>query len=157
MRLQEFMIEDTRRAMERAFRYAKAVPQNKRDWKPLDTGQTVLDMARELAKCPDWACDLLAPAEATQTREAGYAEMQGWQSVEECEAACHEKLARYFAVLAQFPDDKLTDTIELPFGPGGSPKTYTMAEMMDYPRWNAAYHEGQIAYIQTLYGDRTLY
>jgi hypothetical protein len=26
--------------------------------------------------------------------------------------------------------------------------------MLEYPRWNATYHLGQIAFIQTLYGDK---
>jgi hypothetical protein len=29
--------------------------------------------------------------------------------------------------------------------------------MLDYPRWNFNYHLGQIAYIQTHYGDKSLY
>jgi hypothetical protein len=32
-----------------------------------------------------------------------------------------------------------------------------MIEMMDYPRWNFNYHNGQIAYIQTLYGDKEMH
>lgn len=158
MRLQEFMIKDTRQAMEGAFRYAKVVPEDKRDWKPLDTGRSVLDLARELAMCPDWASQLFDPAIAeAATHEAEANEMASWQSVEACEVACYKKLDRYFDVIANFPDDKLSETSELPFGPGGTMQTFTMEELMDYPRWNAAYHQGQIAYIQTLYGDKSLY
>ena len=47
--------------------------------------------------------------------------------------------------------------MELPFGPGGSMKPFTIAEMADYPRWNFTYHLGQIGYIQTLYGDNAMH
>ena len=144
--------------MDEAFRYAKAVPEDKRDWKPLDAGQSVLSMARELAKCPDWACDVLeGRGMGSDPDPATVGEMASWATLDDCEAACNAKLLRYFALLAGYPDAKLTDTIDLPFGAGGSMKTFTMAELMDYPRWNAAYHQGQIAYIQTLYGDRAMH
>lgn len=160
MKLQEYTIDATREAQQEAFRYAKAVPEDKRDWKPLEAGQSVLSMARELAKCPDWAYDTLAKTELDWSEEAQTAqkaEMEGWTTVEACEKACEEKLGRYFEMLKEFPDERLSETLDLPFGPGGSMKTFTMGELMDYPRWNFTYHLGQIAYIQTLYGDRDMH
>jgi hypothetical protein len=160
MRLQDYTIDVTKEAKEEAFRYAKAVPEDKADWKPLDAGQSVLSMCRELAKCPDWAYELVSGEEANWSEEAQAAqkaEMEGWTSVEACERACEEKLGRYFELLKGLPDARFTETKDLPFGPGGSMKTFTMAEMMDYPRWNFTYHLGQIGYIQTLYGDKGLY
>lgn len=160
MRLQDHMIEVTRTACEEAFRYAKAVPQDKIDWKPLDAGQSVLSMCRELAKCPDWAHDLVSDAPADWSEEAqaaSKAEMESWTTVEQCEQAAQEKLGRLFELYAGLPDARLSETKDLPFGPGGSMKTFTMPEMLDYPRWNFNYHLGQIAYIQTLYGDKGLY
>lgn len=160
MRLQDHMIDVTRAAQEEAFRYAKAVPEDKADWKPLDSGRSVLDLARELAKCPDWAYELVSGEEANWSDEAQAAvktEMDGWNTVADCEAACKEKLGRLFALYAELPDSRLSETKDLPFGPGGSMKTFTMPEMMDYPRWNFNYHLGQIGYVQTLYGDKSLY
>ncbi len=160
MRLQDHVIEVTRTAQEEAFRYAKAVAEDKVEWKPLDAGQTVLSMCRELAKCPDWAYELISGEEADWSEEAQAkqkAEMETWTTVAKCEEVGKEKLGRYFALLADLPDARLSETKDLPFGPGGSMKNFTMAEMMDYPRWNFTYHLGQIAYIQTLYGDKGMY
>ena len=160
MRLQDHMIDVTKEAKGEAFRYAKAVPEDKADWRPLDAGQSVLSMARELAKCPDWAADIVTGKEMDWSEEAQAAtkaEMDGWKTVEDCERACEEKLGNYFALLKELPDARLSDTKDLPFGPGGSVKTFTMAEMIDYPRWNFTYHLGQIAYIQTLYGDKAMH
>ena len=124
----------------------------------MDAGQSVLSMCRELAKCPDWAVALLEGKgmEVFGGGEAGN-EMGAWTSVAECEAACQRNLDRFFKYILTFADAKLKDTVDLPFGKGGSLKVFTMAEIMDYPRWNATYHLGQIAYIQTLYGDKEMY
>ncbi len=160
MRLQDYTINATREAQQEAFRYAKAVPEDKADWKPMDAGQSVLSMCRELAMCPDWAYDTLAKKELdfSETAQASHqAEMESWTSVAECERACEEKLGRYFELLKGFPEERLAETMDLPFGPGGSMKTFTLAELMDYPRWNCNYHLGQIAYVQTLYGDRDMH
>ena len=146
--------------MEEAFRYAKAVPEEKLDWRPMDAGQSVLSMAKELAKCPDWATDLVAGGEMDWSPEAqarNQAEMDGWKTIADCEQACKEKLGRLFSVLKDVPDSRLGETKELPFGPGGSMKPFTVAEMADYPRWNFTYHLGQIGYIQTLYGDKAMH
>ena len=160
MRLQDHTIDETRKAMEEAFRYAKAVPEDKLDWKPMDTGQSVLSMAKELAKCPDWATDLVQgkPMDfSEESQAASMAEMDGWKTLDDCERACQEKLGTLFAALKEVPDARLGETMDLPFGPGGSMKPFTIAEMADYPRWNFTYHLGQIGYIQTLYGDKAMH
>ncbi len=160
MRLQDLTIDVTRSAMEEAFNYAKAVPQDKLGWKPLDAGRSVIEICQELAKCPDWAYSIVgnAPGEPGEEAEAAErSEMTSWTTVEACEAAAKEKLGRFFELLKNLPDERLEETTELPYGPGGSMQTFKMSEMMAYPRWNANYHLGQIAYIQTLYGDKAMH
>lgn len=158
MKVQDYMIGVTTEAMNEAFRYARATPPDKLDWKPMDEGQSVLSMCRELAKCPDWALQILkAGGMQMDGDDTSGAEMGSWVTLDDCETACKAKLAAYFAYLADYPDDQLAGSMDLPFGPGGSMKTFTIPEVMDYPRWNATYHLGQIGYIQTLYGDKSMY
>ncbi|RYD70925.1 MAG: hypothetical protein EOP84_25805 [Verrucomicrobiaceae bacterium] len=160
MKLQDQLVKETKAAAEEAFRYAKAVPADKQEWSPLDKGQTVLSMCRELAKCGDWSYDMLAGVEMDWSEEAQakqQAEMNSWTSIEDCEKVANEKLERLYGLIKDYPDEKLTNTISLPFGPGGTMKDFTMAEIMDYPRWNCNYHLGQIGYIQTLYGDKEMH
>lgn len=157
MRLQDHMIDVIRGAQQEVFRYAKAVPQDKLEWRPLDAGRSVLDMARELAKTPDWARYVLTdakPAEGTDPAAAQKAEMESWKTVEDCERACLEKLEELFEVYRSMPDEQLSQTKWLPFNGG---RDHSYAELLDYPRWNFTYHLGQIAYIQTLYGDGEMY
>ncbi len=157
MRLQDHMIEAIRNAQAEAFRYAKAVPDDRLEWTPLEKGQSVLSMTRELAKTPDWAYYVLTGAqpENPETAEADQkAEMESWKNVSECEAACLEKLERLFALYRAMPDSQLSETKWLPFNGG---RDHTYAELLEYPRWNFTYHQGQIAYIQTLYGDKAMH
>ena len=154
MRLQDLIINQTRYAMDEAFRYAIAVPEAKLTWKPLDSGRSVLEMTRELAMCADWGYDALTgKGMEEEANSESVMEWDAWLTVEECKQAATIKLERFYALVSSYPDEKLTLTLELPYGPDGSMRTFSMAEMMNYPHWNAVYHQGQIAYIQTLYGD----
>jgi hypothetical protein len=158
MKYQEFMVGATRAAMEEAFRYAKAVPADKVEWKPMDVGRSVLDVCRELAMCPGWAVDIIAKPElpewSAETQAAIEAEQKQWTSVEACEAECKRRLEGLFELFGRISDEKLKETKWLPFDGG---RDFTVMEMMDYPRWNFTYHLGQIAYIQILFGDRDMH
>ena len=158
MRFQDYIVESTTKASRDAFKAAKAVPADKQEWKPLDLGRSVLDQCRELAKTPDWAYDIIAGEKEPDWSAEGMAqqqkEMSTWTTVEQCEQECNKRLERYFNLVRGFPDEKLTTTKWLPYDGG---RDFTVMEMMEYPRWNYGYHEGQIAYIQTLYGDKEMH
>jgi len=53
----------------------------------------------------------------------------------------------FLKVVAATPDEKLDDTIDLPWG------TFSYGDCLMHALWHLSYHEGQINYIQTLYGD----
>jgi len=158
MRIQDYIIATTKHAASEAFKYAKKVPADKLDWKPIDSGRSVLDQLRELAKCPVWAYDLVAGGDLPEWSEESMAAMKAeaaqWVTVEDCEQVCNANLEKLFTLYAQVPDERLTETKWLPFGGG---RDFTIAEIMDYPNWNFVYHLGQIAYVQTLYGDSEMY
>jgi hypothetical protein len=156
MTIQEHVINVAKEAADEAFRYAKAVPADKLNWSPEDKGRTVIDMCREMAKTPDWAYMVLTGANPMDEsgREEQKAEMESWKSVEECHNACKTKLAKLEELYKSMPDEKLSQTRWLPFNGG---RDHTFLEMLEYPRWNFTYHLGQIAYIQTLYGNREIY
>lgn len=158
MKLQDHMVQITRDAAKEAFRYARAVPEDKRDWKPLDLGRSVLDQCREMAMCPKWALDIISEAPQPEwdetTMEAVHKEGEQWNTVDECEAECNRRLELLFEFFGTMTDEHLAKTKWLPYDGG---RDFTMAEMMDYPRWNFTYHLGQISYIQTLYGDKEMH
>lgn len=157
MRLQDHMIDVTRAAAKEAFKYAKAVPQDKLEWKPLDNGRSVLDQCREMAQCAGWAEGIIqgtAPEWNEETMAAIRKEQEQWQSVEDCETECNRRIERLSTLFQGMGDERLAETKWLPYDGG---RDFTMAEMMDYPRWNFTYHLGQIAYVQTLYGDKEMH
>ena len=157
MKYQDYIIESTKEAFEAAFKYARHVKPDKLEWKPLDEGRTVMNILHELTKCPDWAVEIMSstepPSFSEESMAAYEAEKSEWTSVEKCYEIGKAKLAKFVEFVAAFPDDKLKDTKWLPFDGG---RDFTNAEQMGYPLWNYSYHQGQIAYIETLYGDKEM-
>ena len=158
MRLQDHMIDVTRAAATEAFKCAKATAADKVDWSPMDNGRSVLNLCRELAMCPKWAEDIISgapqPEWNEETAAAIKAEQEQWKTIEDCEAECNRRLESLFEMYRNMPDERLSESKWLPYDGG---RDFKMPEMMDYPRWNFNYHFGQIAYIQTLYGDKEMH
>lgn len=157
MNLQEYMIRVTQAAADEAFRYARAVPTDKMDWKPLDVGRSVLDQCQELTMCPNWALAIIGGEQIEWNEEIAAkirAEQEQWTTVDQCQEECNLRLAKLFDYFRAMPEERLAETKWLPYDGG---RDFTMPEMMDYPRWNFTYHLGQIAYIQTLSGDREMH
>lgn len=105
MRLQDYLIDVTKSAATEAFKYAKAMPADKADWKPLDEGRSTLDICRELAMCPKWAVDIISgapmPEWNEETMAAVKAEQEQWKTVGDCEAECNKRLESLFEMLSQ--------------------------------------------------------
>lgn len=158
MDIRQHMIDTTKAAAADAFKCARAVPADKMDWQPLELGRSVLDQCRELAMCPSWARSIILdeaqPEWNEETFDAIKKEQEQWRTVDDCEAECNRRLEALFDVFRNLSDADLKKTKWLPYDGG---RDFTMAEMMDYPRWNFIYHVGQISYIQTLYGDKEMH
>ncbi len=157
MRIQDYMADSTRRAAAEAFRYARVVPADKLGWVPLELGRSVLDMCREMTMTPKWAVDIIngVPMEWNEeTFAATKKEQEQWSTPDECEAEFNVRFKKLEELFLGISDGRLSETRWLPFDGG---RDFTVLEMMEYPRWNANYHLGQIAYIQTLYGDKEMH
>ncbi len=158
MRLQDYIIESTRSAANAFFKAAKAIPADKFEWSPLDNGRSALDLCRECAKCPDWALSIISgepmPEWNEESQAAMKAEQADWTTAERCEQECNSRLEKLFAYYQEMPDERLSEKKWLPYDGG---RDFAMPEMMEYPHWNFNYHEGQLNYIQTLYGDKDMH
>ena len=154
MRIQDYVADSAREAANMAFKYAAAVPDDKLDWSPPGGGRSVLSMCRELAVTPTWTLIAYGEVEEGTGPEYWHNLERQWSTVAQCEAEFNQRfeaMDRYFRSLT---DEDLKKTKWLPYNGG---RDHTFLEMMDYPRWNATYHLGQIAYIQTLYGDKEMH
>ena len=153
MREAEMIIRETQAAADAAYRHALAVPVEKVENAPTSTARSVLKICRELAQCPEWATNLIEGQEIGNMDEnAANAKPfeESLVSVDMCREECQTRLDRFFECVRGFPNERLEETRWLPFNGG---RDHTFREMLDYPRWNFIYHLGQIAYIQTIYGD----
>lgn len=157
MRYQDGVILQTQAAAERLFKTARAMPQEKLSWSPLDAGRTALDQLQECAQASLFFGAMLRDRAVPDFDAARFEEMRaaraGW-TLDDCERAARENTEAFCAVVRDFPDDDLQKTLFIPFG-GGMDSTY--ADIMMLHAWNMTYHWGQINYIQTLYGDREMH
>ena len=147
----ELLMAMTEGAAHDAFKAARRVPADKLEWKPLDNGRSTLNLARECAYCPLWAIssikDVIGVPDPTEGED--YDAVSGeWTTIDACEEACNRNLKQLRAAVEAFPIERLQEPVTIHWG------TFPYYRILSYPLWNFGYHEGQINYIQTLYGDQ---
>jgi hypothetical protein len=154
---QEYIVDATKSAAKEFFRYAMAVPSDKLTWTPLPGGRTVLSLCQEIAMTPLWAKDTaeMKPHEfGEEEMEKVQKVMDQWTSIDQCLEVFEKNMEDFAAFVLALPDGDLGKTRWLPYEGG---REFNMVEMLDYPRWNLNYHTGQLAYIQTLFGDKEMH
>jgi uncharacterized damage-inducible protein DinB len=157
MKVVDYVADSAKEAAVAAFRYAAAVPADKFDWVPSEGGRSVLSMVQELAMTPTWQYEVLAGPPAEWSEESGAeqkAMMSQWTTIEQCRQQFDERFAKLEVYVRALPEERFTETKWLPYEGG---RDFTVLEMLDYTRWNCTYHQGQIAYIQLLYGDKEMH
>ena len=152
MTAKEYILAATDAQGKTLFTRARLVPADKLDWRPLDHGRSVFDIAQECALCPAWCVDVLKnQAYIPSDDEAAYEQQKAaLTDLDACEAAFAENAAALKTVIEEFPEADMHKSIVTPWG------TFTCYQLMAVALWNCSYHEGQINYIQTLYGDRSM-
>jgi len=147
------IVEMTNSATDVLFNMAKAMPEDKLDWKPMDNGRSVMDQVEECAKSPMFFMSLLATENSDQNSEHNVEQDAAQKlTVTEWETECKTNNQKLLALLSQLSDEELEQQVELPWG-----GTASKADVIGYQHWNLVYHQGQISYIQTLYGDLDLH
>jgi hypothetical protein len=157
MTFQERIARQTTNAGEALFQSARAMPEDKLDWKPADDARTALDIVRECAYTPAGLPGLLAGngTDPAFLEEFGRlaAEARTWTTLEAVEAGYRKNIETALGAIRACPDEALDQVYPVPFGAGRL--TGEQIVMMCY--WNMVYHMGQINYIQTQYGDREMH
>ena len=147
--LQGFLVSATQKAAADLTAAVLRVPQDKWEWKPMDTGRTALDQVAEIALLTGYTADLILERRWTMGSDFSVFEKektllaQDWPGIQ---ALLKTNVAKMIAALEALPEADLGTSIDMPWGP------MTMAQIMAYPYWNMAYHEGQINYIASLLG-----
>jgi uncharacterized damage-inducible protein DinB len=139
----------TRETAEVLITLLEATPADRFLWSPLEKGRTI---HHQLVECclanRKWTAILQTRTYANFPQEEAEAEYaRGYDP-----AILATRLRATAADLAQailsVPDADLSLQIETAWGP------YSLARSCMHACWNMMYHEGQINYIQTLYGDQ---
>ena len=152
----EMAVNANRQAADALARTAKAMPDDKQTWKPLDEGRSALDQVVECGGGMNlFMSRILQNRALPEMNPREHERMVAENDTMEKALALLEKgTVALLSAIESFPKEHLGDTIRLPFG-GGMDRTFE--EVMFMPYWNMTYHTGQINYIQTLYGDREMH
>jgi hypothetical protein len=157
MTSKDLLIAIITESVDNLFRNARAVPADKLEWSP-EGARSVLDQVQECAQAPRWSTHMLR--ERGMPKDLGpdsYAkameERKSWTTLDACEAECKIRVNELLAEIRSFPEEEMTSTMFLPF----TGKDHPFWDIMLYPYWNNTWHCGQIAYIQSMLGDKEMH
>lgn len=146
--LRDAIVDRTLRTMEDLIRNAEAVPPDKLEWHAIGKSRTVLDLVRECCEVNErWAQILREKRWVDWSPEQTQAYYDSMVDLPAAVAKLRETTASYVDSVRAVPYEELQEVLELPW------TKLTMAEALIHAVWHMSYHEGQISYIQTLYGD----
>ena len=145
--VQQLAARQTRQAANGVIAAANSTHPDKVTWKPLGQGRAVLDQVIECSMANrKWAGILSTFAYANLSPQMRTV-FDSIDTLPKATAMLEETTQQLIAVLLHVPDERLDTEIETEWGP------YNAAEACLHAYWNMVYHEGQINYVQTLYGD----
>lgn len=148
MKLQDFLAEGALKAALDLETALMRLPKDKRLWSVGGDARSALDMVAEVAMLNGTTADTLQNRAfgdfdwAAYTREK--AELaQDWPALK---SLLDANTSRVVEVIRALPDEALNVEVQMPWG------AMTLMQLMEYPYWNAKYHEGQINFIASVLG-----
>ncbi len=131
------------------------MPEDRIAWHPTtegNAGRDALDQALECAYLNEWAARAFQSGQVPPFDSAEYkSKPNQYRNKREALAWLQRGTNVLADAVAAFSADVIGDTISNPIT--GTQQTW--AEFADFFYWNTVYHEGQVNYIQVLYGDLT--
>lgn len=131
------------------------VPEDRISWHPEtegNPGRDALDQALECAYLNEWVAQAYSTGEMPAISWDDYkVATDARRNKADCLAWLQSSTEALANAIANFPEDKLGDATTDPVHGG---KATTWADFaIDLFYWNTVYHDGQVNYIQVLYGD----
>ncbi len=149
--VQQLAIEQAREAAAAVASNLRVMPPDRQTWKPMDAGRSALELVQECAvlnrffaaairdgKAPEWSWD------------AYKGETARLDTPDKALKALEDATDELVAAIESVAEADLDQVVSLPFAEGF---TVPMRDLLFFATKNMTYHHGQIAYIQTLYGD----
>lgn len=131
------------------FKNAAALKDNL-DFKAAPTCRTPLEILNECVTVPAFLTATIA-SQALAPMDDQTWERADLNSLEACIAEWEKAKAPFLDAIANFPEAKLMENIETPWG------TFSWRDFIAYAYWNPMWHAGQLAYIQTINGDTEMH
>ncbi len=140
MDLREIEIKRIEKISELFLKAARAVPKDKQDWKPMPTGNSAQDIVTHLAMANHFFAGLLRGSAPKETKKAN--------SYEEALKLFEDSKADLIGAIRSVDPAQFAEKRTMPWG-----EERTLKDLITSPMPHMAYHWGQIAYLQTLWGD----
>ena len=145
MTTQDYATTAIEKSADDLIKAALALPEDKRDWKPLDKGRSALNQLAECVVTNEMSARIVEAAAWSEEIMAQYGEqVAALDTFDKAAAGLRESTAHLAAAVRGAADTSLGAEIRLPWA------TVTLAELFLMPLWNMSYHQGQITYIETL-------
>jgi hypothetical protein len=129
------------------------MPEDRIAWHPTTEGNPGRDALDQLVECGylnEWAATAFRNGALPAFDENDYKKQKDAHRNKTAALQwLHQGTNALADAVEAFPASKLGDTLNNPF----SGQSTTWAEFADFFYWNTIYHEGQVNYIQVLYGD----
>ena len=126
---------------------AKAAPADKLDWKPDEKGKSSREIIEHLIGA-NYAFAALIRGQEVPAKEKQQFSIKP-DSMQDAFAELHKSSLHLSEAIAEVRDEQLKENKEMPWG-----ETWSMTRLVSAPSAHIAYHWGQLAYLQTLWGDQ---
>ncbi|MHB8634998.1 MAG: DinB family protein [Fimbriimonadaceae bacterium] len=148
MTVQEFIATGTEKATADLLQAFERTTAEKRTWEP-EGARSARNVVAECAVMADGLADIVSAGKIPAfDMKKFYADVAALDTDDRATDALKASTKKLVGVIKAIPNDKLDVLIESPWG------TYTTAAWAAHAMTHNAYHEGQVCYIQTLYGDK---
>lgn len=145
MTIQEYAAAAIEKSANDLIQAALSLPEDKRDWKPLDKGRSALSQLAECAVINELSAQVVETGIWSGERPVmSGRHVTALDTFDDAVEALRGGAAHLAAAVRGAADANLDDVIHLPW------RTLTLAQVFLMPLWNMSYHEGQINYIGTL-------
>jgi phage antirepressor YoqD-like protein len=146
MTFQEALVTQIDDAYSDVWKYAEMIEEHL-DYKPSEATRTPLQLLQEVATMVDGFAGIITTQKFPETFEENSELYASLTSIAACREYYESKVGAVKEAVLAFPSDKLTETIDTPWG------TFTWVQFMSYLYWNPMWHAGQLAYIGLIHGD----
>lgn len=153
--IQQLAAKMNRNVAEQLIRNAQAMPPEKALWSPLDLGRSALSQVAECAVIAGFSVQTLSARAVPPFDPAEFGAMMAqFDTLDKAIEALQASTERLVEAIEAFPSEELDTLVTMPYA--SEPMSWAEV-MLGGHYWNTVYHIGQIAYIQTLYGDAKMY